>query len=165
MKAKQEKAVANKREIMPSRTYDPYAEERRGDIVPCYLDEARTQQIPKLQVYQGVPSGMPDPIYGSYDLLGMRDDICYDRYGRLGPYGYGYSKKMGGSGIGMDGDREGIEKVWDSDDYVEYTDLKWAAATDRCELGGPSGVARLLCGVLCGRSVLDAAVPRCTLGP
>ena len=122
-----------KREIpMQSETYDPYAE-RRGEIVPCHLGPEGKTVIPKLQVYPGVPSGLPEAVYGSYNLLGLRDDICYERYGRYAPYGYGYSKKNGGSGTGMDGDREGIDAIWADGDYVSYNDVDWAHAANRCE--------------------------------
>lgn len=32
--------------------------------------------------------GYPMPSFGSYDLLNIDKQICYERYGRLGPYGY-----------------------------------------------------------------------------
>ncbi|KIW05093.1 uncharacterized protein PV09_03650 [Verruconis gallopava] len=118
--------------IVPSLTFDPFGQ-KRSKIVPCFLDEEKGIRPPDLQVYPGVPSGMPEPVMGSYALLGLRDDVCFDRYGRLGPYGFGYSKKMGGTGTGMDGDREGIEAIWAKDDYVDYSKVKWAQAIKRCE--------------------------------
>ena len=121
-----------KKGIMPSMAYDPY-EEMRGEIVPCHLGAEGKMRIPNLQVYPGVPSGLPDAVYGSYSLLGLRDDICYERYGRFAPYGFGYSKKNGGQGTGMDGDREGIDAIWADGDYVDYKDINWAHATNRCE--------------------------------
>ena len=75
-----------------------------GPIHECFLDEESTIRIPELKYYQGRPSGFPDNVVGSYELLGLPEDICFERYGRLGPYGFGYSSKYGGTGTGEHGD-------------------------------------------------------------
>jgi hypothetical protein len=103
-----------------------------GPVETCYLDANDTLQIPGLRAYHGVTEGMPDNVMGSYDLLGLRKDICFERFGRLGPYGLGYSKRRGGTGAGMEGDREGIEKVWAVDPEVDYRELRWGQVLDRC---------------------------------
>lgn len=100
--------------------------------VPCYLDEGKKIRVPMVRSYDGVTKGMPDNVIGSYDVLGIRNDVCFERYGRLGPYGLGYGKKMGGSGAGLEGDREGIELVWKDDPEVDFRNVKWAAAQTRC---------------------------------
>lgn len=101
-------------------------------IVPCYLDETTQLQIPQLLTYKGVPSGFPDPVMGSYEIFGLRDDVCFERYGRLGPYGYGYSRKFGGLGVGMEGDMEGSEDVWAGDLEIDYRKINWADAQETC---------------------------------
>ncbi|KAF1928608.1 uncharacterized protein M421DRAFT_420492 [Didymella exigua CBS 183.55] len=106
--------------------------EEYGPVETCYLDEKDTIAVPGLRVYDGVTKGMPDNVMGSYDLLGLRDDICFERFGRLGPYGLGYSKRRGGTGAGMEGDREGIEKVWEAVPEVDYRRVKWGKAVRRC---------------------------------
>lgn len=60
------------------------------DIKPCYLDSAETIPVPDLYAYNGVPQSQPMPIIGSHEFLGLKSDICFDRYGRYGPYGLGY---------------------------------------------------------------------------
>lgn len=101
-------------------------------VQPCYLDAEETTKIPPLRAYRGVPRGMPDNVMGSYEVLGLRNDVCFERFGRLGPYGLGYSRKLGGTGAGMEGDREGVDKVWEDDQEVDFREVKWAEVQDRC---------------------------------
>jgi hypothetical protein len=103
----------------------------------CFLDAESSVRIPRLQYFSGRPSGFPDPVIGSYDLLGLPEDVCFDRYGRLGPYGFGYAPKYGGTGTGEHGDMEGYETVWlDNPDsslnQVDYRSVNWADAQKRC---------------------------------
>jgi hypothetical protein len=73
---------------------------------------------------------------GSYDLLGLPEDICFERYGRLGPYGHGYALKYGGTGTGEHGDLEGSEAVWEGEgdtiNQVDYKKVNWGDAQKRC---------------------------------
>ncbi|THX92799.1 hypothetical protein D6D03_10329 [Aureobasidium pullulans] len=64
--------------------YNPYL---HNNTRRCFLDDKGTVDIPALYSYQGIPQYHPEPLHGSYDALGLRDDICFDRYGRLGAYG------------------------------------------------------------------------------
>jgi hypothetical protein len=103
----------------------------------CFLDAESSVRIPRLQYFPGRPRGFPDPVIGSYDLLGLPEDVCFDRYGRLGPYGFGYAPKYGGTGTGEHGDMEGYETVWlDNPDsslnQVDYRSVNWADAQKRC---------------------------------
>jgi len=117
-----------------SRAYDPL-EDQSLEVAPaveCFLDLKSTVRIPKLQAYNGVPRGFPDPVVGSYDVLGLDDSVCFEKYGRLGPYGLGYSRTYGGSGAGMEGDMEGSEGVWKEEAEVDYRNVNWAEAQQRC---------------------------------
>ncbi|KAF2741994.1 hypothetical protein M011DRAFT_472581 [Sporormia fimetaria CBS 119925] len=120
-------------QVPASEAFDPFVEDA-GTALPetCYLDVEDTVRVPQLRVYPGVTEGMPDNVMGSYDLLGLRNDVCFERFGRLGPYGLGYSRKHGGTGAGMEGDREGIEKVWEEQPEVDYREVKWGEAQQRC---------------------------------
>jgi len=101
--------------------------------VKCYLDNRTQSEVPGLLAYKGVTEGFPEPAYGSYDLLGLRNDVCFERYGRLGPYGFGYSRKFGGSGAGMEGENEGSAKVWgDEDHQIDFRTVNWAQAQEAC---------------------------------
>ncbi|KAK3065578.1 hypothetical protein LTS18_000055 [Coniosporium uncinatum] len=115
----------------PDYASDAYREEL-GEVKECFMDAAGKVRIPDQIVHNGVPMGMPDHMYGSYSEFGLRDDICFDRFGRYGPYGMGYSKKRGGLGAGLEGDREGAEQVWAKNEEVDYTKVKWAEVQNRC---------------------------------
>lgn len=111
--------------------------------VDCFLDRENNIQIPSVRVYGGVPDGLPLPVMGSNALFGMNDDICFERFGRLGPYGLGYSLNRGGTGAGMTGDREGADEVWSEVPEVDYRKVKWAAVQDRCVLANQDRFAQL----------------------
>ena len=101
----------------------------------CFLNLEDPRQVPRVHYYEGVPLGQPDAVMGSHNVLGLREDICFERFGRLGPYGYGYSVRKGGTGAGLNGEREGAEDMWKEKGNpieVDYTDVKWAAAQDAC---------------------------------
>ncbi|KAG9251990.1 uncharacterized protein F5Z01DRAFT_243753 [Emericellopsis atlantica] len=117
-------------EIPKPRPYEPYQFE--GEVATCYLDSNRTIPAPAIYAYDGLPQNYPDPVLGSYDILGMRDDICFDRFGRYGPYGLGYSKSAGGSGVGEDTESQGNEFVWQTTGQIDYTGMNWQAAQERC---------------------------------
>lgn len=104
-------------------------------VQECFLDAASTIKVPDLQYYQGRPRGFPENVMGSYDVTGLPEDVCFDRYGRLGPYGYGYSLRSGGTGAGQNGDMEGSDAVWKTSsgvNQVDYRTVDWADAQQRC---------------------------------
>ncbi|QVM12036.1 hypothetical protein D8B26_006672 [Coccidioides posadasii str. Silveira] len=119
--------------------FDPYPNytspeyiARYGSKKDCFLDTAGKVSVPYVRHYNGVPKGFPDAIIGSNELLGIKDDICFDRFGRLGPYGLGYGSRSGGSGAGLEGDRSGIESVWEDVPPVDFRGIQWAEVQDRC---------------------------------
>ncbi|KAH8598731.1 hypothetical protein B0O99DRAFT_614041 [Bisporella sp. PMI_857] len=102
-------------------------------VQECFLDGENTIRIPQLQYYEGRPSGFPENVMGSYELLGLPEDICFERFGRLGPYGYGYSLRSGGTGVGQSGDNAGSGSVWGPGaKQVDYKNVNWADAQKRC---------------------------------
>ena len=119
--------------------FDPYegsfVDGNYAEKVECFLDEEDSVRIPKVRYYNGVPQGMPDAVMGSYEVLGLRNDVCFERFGRLSPYGYGYSVKRGGSGAGMTGEKEGAEEMWGGQGgtpAVDYTKVQWHSAQEAC---------------------------------
>lgn len=131
--------TALKRSLSSSKEFHPYpsyASEdyitKHGQKVDCFLDLEGKVSIPPTRGYVGVPNGFPDPVMGSNSLLGIQDDVCFDRFGRLGPYGLGYSLKRGGSGAQLEGDREGADDVWLHSPEVDYRGIKWCEAQERC---------------------------------
>ena len=110
----------------------PDSEDERGVVQECYLDEDKKLMVPSLRSYAGVPEGLPGPVIGSYEAVGLEQTACFDRYGRLGPYGYGYSLRKGGSGAGLTGEKKGSEKVWEKAQEIDYRDIRWADVQKTC---------------------------------
>ena len=124
---------------MTSQTFEPYPAYKSDEYVKkygekrdCFVDNANTVRVPPLQYFPGVPRGFPDAVMGSNEMLGIKDDICMDRFGRLGPYGFGYKLSKGGIGAGLDGDREGMQRVWQVYPQVDYRRVNWGVAQNRC---------------------------------
>ena len=103
-----------------------------GNKVDCFLDAQNTIRLPSVRVFTGVPNGFPDAVMGSNDLLKIRNDVCFDRFGRLGPYGLGYSKERGGAGASLHGEREGAKDVWKDVPEVDFRKVNWAEVQQRC---------------------------------
>ncbi|KAK4217630.1 hypothetical protein QBC37DRAFT_38819 [Rhypophila decipiens] len=101
-------------------------------IHECFLDSQNKIRIPPIRYYDGRPMGFPNSVMGSYELLSLPEDICFDRFGRYGPYGYGYSAQTGGLSVGEHGDIEGAEDVWKSVKKVDWRKINWADAQRRC---------------------------------
>ncbi|KAL2845704.1 hypothetical protein BJY01DRAFT_213903 [Aspergillus pseudoustus] len=134
-------SVEARDKVLPftSSAFNPYPDYASPDYIEkygvkreCFLDEDETLRIPMVHSYPGVPRGFPDAVMGSNELLGIQDDICFDRFGRLGPYGLGYSVRKGGIGAGMEGHREGSEQIWNEFPPVDFGRVSWAAAQNRC---------------------------------
>lgn len=110
--------------------YNPYAKDPKRK--ECFLDAGGKIPAPNLYAYEGVPEHMPDPAIGAYDILGIRDDVCFDRFGRYGPYGLGYSLAEGGTGIGVDTENAGSDEVWRESGQINYSKVDWGEAQKRC---------------------------------
>ncbi|KAK5987449.1 hypothetical protein PT974_11576 [Cladobotryum mycophilum] len=118
------------KEIPRPRPYNPYSSD--SSIRTCYLDRDNKIPAPSLYAYEGVPQHIPDPALGSYNLLGIRDDVCFDRFGRYGPYGLGYRMAEGGSGMGLDTEDSGSQEVWAESGQINYGQIDWGDVQERC---------------------------------
>ncbi|CAM1506772.1 Fc.00g064130.m01.CDS01 [Cosmosporella sp. VM-42] len=98
----------------------------------CFLDTEGIVQAPSLQYYNGRPSGFPENVVGSYEVLNLPEDICFERFGRYGPYGFGYSRRNGGLGTGEHGESEGSAAVWETTPRVDFWKIDWADVQRRC---------------------------------
>ena len=135
-------ASRSRNNIPKSIAFDPYPDyasnaytSKHFEKYECFLDEKGVVRIPKVHYYPGVTEGFPDHAMGSYDVFGLRNDICFERYGRLGPYGYGYRVWKGGIGAGLHGEREGAEDMWTGPDKipeVNYHLVEWAKMQEVC---------------------------------
>lgn len=101
-----------------------WQEKWHGEYVPCIgprgiaLNESSDDEI---QAYRGLPAGFPKAYAGGYDVIGLDEDVCFDRYSRYGPYGYG--------------DDQFPEEVkdWRAPETVpEWDEVKWGELQDLC---------------------------------
>lgn len=128
--------------VPPSKPFEAYKKDisninitDSSPIQKCYLYADGKTVIPSLQYYQGRPYGFPENIIGSYEVLGLPENICFERYGRFGPYGYGYAVKYGGTGTGEFGDKEGFKTVWNNgseSNQIDYRNVDWGDTQRRC---------------------------------
>ncbi|KAI5861199.1 hypothetical protein GGS23DRAFT_598726 [Durotheca rogersii] len=117
----------------PHPDYD--SDEYQRTYVPvkrCYIDPERKIPAPDLYAYRGIPQGQPKAALGAYDLLGLREDVCFDRFGRYGPYGLGYDFELGGIGQALDTEREGSDTVWEKGGRINYDGVNWVDAQQMC---------------------------------
>jgi len=91
----------------------------------------KTRARPEVRFFQGIPQGHPDPIFGSHEELGLDSGICFERYGRLGAYGFGYGVSEGGLGVGEygeDGKGPGTVPM----QKIDWTEVDWGKVQGRC---------------------------------
>ena len=132
----------NEKDFPLSISFDPYVDQdaeayglKVAKRLECFLDAGEKIAIPRTHYYEGVPDGLPDAVMGAHNVIGLRDDICFERYGRLGAYGYGYSVRKGGSGAGLEGEREGADQMWSGKDRipeVDFRKVRWHDAQQMC---------------------------------
>ncbi|KAE9579023.1 hypothetical protein CGCF415_v001591 [Colletotrichum fructicola] len=101
-------------------------------ITECFVDKENKVRVPPIRYFDGRPQGFPQHVEGSYELLNLPENICYERFGRYGPYGFGYSVPAGGLGVGEHGEKEGSEAVWEQAAKVDWRKVDWADAQQRC---------------------------------
>lgn len=75
---------------------------------------------------------MPRSALGSYELLGLRNDVCFDRFARYGPYGLGYNNCIGGVGFEGETESAGNEVVWEETGKIDYRNVDWTESQQRC---------------------------------
>ncbi|RPA78033.1 hypothetical protein BJ508DRAFT_329682 [Ascobolus immersus RN42] len=111
------------------------------DAVPCsFSDSSVTRASPLLRRFSGLPAGFPQSVFGSPSLLGWdAEDVCYDRYGRYGAYGYGYPESEGGLGVGLPPLRRRTERSEGGhfaegmpQQKIDWRGINWADLQSRC---------------------------------
>ncbi|KAI1177181.1 hypothetical protein F4777DRAFT_596793 [Nemania sp. FL0916] len=101
-------------------------------VNPCYVDTDKKVLPPDLYAYSGLVQGQPRAAIGSHDALGLQSNVCFDRFGRYGPYGLGYSLDRGGVSESLDTESEGSETVWEQSGQINWNDVDWAEAQAQC---------------------------------
>ncbi|KAF2404666.1 hypothetical protein EJ06DRAFT_215265 [Trichodelitschia bisporula] len=119
--------------------FDPYAEYKSDKYLQdhhpvheCFLDANDRVRTPDVYAYPGLPQNSSEASFGSYDVLGIRDDVCWERFGRFGPYGYGYDREEGGLGLAEKSEKVGSGKVRKQQPKVDYRKINWGEVQRRC---------------------------------
>lgn len=108
--------------------YNPYHGLRNAaSIQECFLDHARTRKIPRVYSYQGVPQEHPDHLYGSYQVLRLNSDVCFDSHGRLGAYASIVNSTSPEHAAVSRQTTQSSQRT-----PVDWTTVDWGAAQKRC---------------------------------
>ncbi|KAF2195957.1 hypothetical protein GQ43DRAFT_485314 [Delitschia confertaspora ATCC 74209] len=121
---------------IPFNPYPDYSSEaylkEHEKVEPCYLDEEGKIGLPDVYAYPGIPQNMTAPFFGSYEELGMDPNVCFERFGRLGPYGYSYSRDEGGLELSSQSETSGVDKIWNHEKKIDYRNVQWGNAQKAC---------------------------------
>lgn len=91
MKVSEDKPAFDTKEVpyefnpYPNYESDDWREVHRADFVPC--EGPASRRIQDVQVFKGHPEKFPEPSMGSYGVLGVDPNLCYERDTKLGQYG------------------------------------------------------------------------------
>lgn len=80
----------------PDYNSDTWKTANHAPYVPCI--GATGEFVEDVLVFKGRPSRFPSPKFGSYDVLDMDANLCWERETRLGQYGYVQQKKKNPGG-------------------------------------------------------------------
>ncbi|KAL2129966.1 hypothetical protein VTI74DRAFT_7055 [Chaetomium olivicolor] len=111
-------------------TFDPYPKynshewrARHAAYVPCLGPTGKV--VEDIRVYKGRPANFPDPGFGSYNVLGLDRNLCFERETRMGMYG-----------LSTVLDKHGHEIDWDK---VRWGDLQHECLEANRARFAPSG--------------------------
>lgn len=135
---KKKQPKKKKRESREFNPYPDYAGEEYkrkwpGEYVECGFGE---RERPEVRVYDGVPQGMPDAVLGSAEVLGLENGVCFERYGRLGAYGYGYKSSEGGLGVAVPSFKSVLHQK------INYNGVNWGELQRNCTLSNAARFAK-----------------------
>ncbi|KAH8655223.1 hypothetical protein BX600DRAFT_482827 [Xylariales sp. PMI_506] len=98
----------------------------------CYVDAEEKYPAPEVFAYPGIPQNMSAPYWGTYENLHFTPNLCWERFGRFGPYGYSYDPAEGGLGLSNHSSNDGADRIKEMFDKVDYRNVSWGAAQKRC---------------------------------
>ncbi|KAF2006330.1 hypothetical protein P154DRAFT_257246 [Amniculicola lignicola CBS 123094] len=101
-------------------------------VETCFLDQEEKVDLPDIYAYPGIPQNYTAPFFGSIEEMGMNHKVCFDRFGRFGPYGYSYSREEGGLGMSSKSEQAGADKIWSWEKKIDYRNVDWGSAQKRC---------------------------------
>lgn len=113
-------------------TFNPYPnynspewQKSHAPYVPCLGPDGRP--VRDISVFKGRPKNWPKPGFGNYSILGLDENICFERETRMGQYGY-YQVT----------DEKGAPIDWDKVDWGELQHQCLEKNRARFNLTGPA---------------------------
>ncbi|KEY73710.1 hypothetical protein S7711_06284 [Stachybotrys chartarum IBT 7711] len=98
----------------PDYNSEQWKKDGHAPYVPC--KGATSDLVEDLLVFKGRPSRWPAPKFGSYDLIGLDANLCWERETRLGPYGL----------------TEQMKKVGGESEVMDWENVNWGDLQRRC---------------------------------
>ncbi|GAP84672.1 hypothetical protein SAMD00023353_1102120 [Rosellinia necatrix] len=96
-------------------TYNPYPSAKKdakaGRYISC--EGPQGEVVSDIMAFKGIPKDFPEPLIGSYDVLGMDGDLCFERETRLGMYGFQNANDT-------------------SDPLVDWQKVHWGELQEKC---------------------------------
>ncbi|KAK4122387.1 hypothetical protein N657DRAFT_575639 [Parathielavia appendiculata] len=99
-------------------TFNPYPKYNSPDwnafhapYVPCLGPTGK--KVEDIGAFKGRPKNFPNPGFGSYNVLGLDRNLCFERDTRLGPYGL-------------------LPVLNDDGDKIDWDNVKWGDLQDQC---------------------------------
>ncbi|KAK5188913.1 hypothetical protein LTR92_011088 [Exophiala xenobiotica] len=112
--------------------YDSTADSDDPPAQECFLDPENKIPGPVVWAYFNVPKPTPKPLLGCYNLFNLREDVCFERYGRYASYGLGYEVDRGGTGLGMHGDMNGTQATLNMASQIDWHKVNLGRAQKQC---------------------------------
>ena len=95
----------------PKYNSEEWREGRRGAYVPCIGPTGR--EVGDISVFKGHPHDFPDASFGSFEVLNIDKNLCFERDMRLNPYG--------------------LNSVLDqNDEVILWDNIDWGTLQDKC---------------------------------
>jgi len=98
----------------PDYNSNAWKKQKNAPYVPC--KGATGELIEDLLVFKGRPYDWPEPKMGSYDVMDMDANLCWERETRLGPYGL----------------LEQMKKVGGESEPIDWDNVNWGDLQRRC---------------------------------
>ena len=118
----------SKTQPVPFNPYPQYNsaewDERHAPYVPCLGPNGK--KVQDIRVFKGRPEKFPSPGFGSYSVLGLDRNLCFERDTRLGQYGLPSGRND-----------DGHELKWDKVNWGELQRQCVAKNAARFASGGP----------------------------
>ena len=101
-------------------------------VEECFLDTQDTVPAQDVYAYPGIAQHFPQPFCGSHHELDLDENICFDRFGRLGLYGFGSNDAVHEGEKTSESQYVYAEHPSDQRGTTDYTLIDWGTAQARC---------------------------------